>query len=72
MNIKQGQVWQLDLWTRPRVDEPKQIVVILKTAMLSHEQYGAEVNIYECLTDEGKIENLPEWVFNTAKLVSDQ
>lgn len=72
MNIEKGQVWQLDLWSQPRVIEPQQIVVILNKALLSHEQYGADVDIYECLTDDGSIKNYPQWVFNSAKLLIDK
>jgi hypothetical protein len=65
-----GQLWQLHVWSTITQEVPKyEIVIVLKHTMLSHGQYGADYDVYECLTDKGKLKSYPDWIFNTAKLV---
>jgi hypothetical protein len=73
MTIEVGQLWQLHVWTSIVQEAPKyEIVLIMQHSMLSHDQYGADYDLYECLTDDGTLKIYPQWIFNTAKLLENK
>lgn len=62
-----GELWRIEVWSPEKTFF--QNVLIIDENALDAAEYGAEVQLFECLV-EGDKKTLPIWMFNNGELLS--
>ena len=65
---KPGELWRMDVWSSEG-NYYQNVLIVGEKRDLDSARYGVEVSLWECLVN-GNMHTLPEWMFNSAKLIS--
>lgn len=70
---KVGELWQIENWNGfiEANRTVQQTVLIISEKKLDHIRVAADLEMYECLLDNGKIKSLAQWHFNAGKRIDN-